>query len=196
MAINFEEDASPLPVTDEQLKGISAIALKLQTALEWVGKVEQKLKEGKKRLETLQRVDLPEAMRTVNLKTFELEDGTSVEIKDKVFCTITTENEEAAFKWLIDNGFGDLIKNRVTLNFGRQEMEKVEALLKLLDENGYGDYEVRSSVHANTLSAFVRERISTGMREKTPLELFSAYEFKEATLKASGKKGKKTSLSK
>ena len=38
------------------------------------------------------------------------------------------QQKEAAYKWLRENGLGDLIKNEITVSFGRNEDNKAQQL--------------------------------------------------------------------
>jgi hypothetical protein len=71
------------------------------------------------------------------------------------------ERQEAGFRWLEENGHGDLIKATVTIEFTRSEIEKARELAEkvqdlLGDERSVG---IVTSVHWQTLTAFVREQI-------------------------------------
>ena len=42
--------------------------------------------------------------------------------------TYTEANKEAAFNWLRNNGLGDIIKNEISVSFGRNEDNKAASL--------------------------------------------------------------------
>ena len=44
---------------------------------------------------------------------------------------------ESAYKWLRDNGLADIIKNEVSVQFGKGEDDKAKQLLDLAVTNGY-----------------------------------------------------------
>ena len=45
--------------------------------------------------------------------------------------TITEANKEEAFNWLRNNGLGDIIKNEISVSFGRNEDNKAASMLNL-----------------------------------------------------------------
>ena len=74
------------------------------------------------------------------------------------------------FEWLRENGAGDLIKNIVSLNFGRAEDSDAKKLFENLQEQGY-NVSQNEKVEPNTLKAFVREKLQKG--QNVPTDLFS-----------------------
>ena len=67
-------------------------------------------------------------MQEMNISTLKLADGSSVEVKPVYGASITAANKEAAYTWLRENGLGDLIKNEITVSFGRNEDNKASAI--------------------------------------------------------------------
>ena len=56
---------------------------------------------------------------------------------------------EQALQWLRDQGLGDIIKNNVTVSFGKGEDDKAEQLLNLAAEHGF-EPQQKSDVAWNT----------------------------------------------
>ena len=126
--------------------------------------------------------ELPDAMTSVNLRTFELEDGTNFSVKDEIFVSIREDRRAGALKWLEDNGHGDLIKHDVKVSFGRGDHESAEDLKKILGKSFKSiPYDERMNVHSGTLKVFAKERYSLG--ETLPEEHFSVYEASVAKVK-------------
>ena len=69
---------------------------------------------------------------------------------------------ESAYKWLRENGLGDLIKNEVAVTFGKGEDNKAEQLLSLAEQEGYEPTQ-KQKVEPMTLKALFRERIEAGL---------------------------------
>ncbi len=99
-------------------------------------------------------------------------DGTAVEVKPIYGASIFAERKEEAFNWLRTNGLGDLIKNEVTVSFGRNEDNKAIAYANLAAENGYQPSQ-KLKVEPMTLKALVRERIEAG--KDMPSDLFNVF---------------------
>ena len=121
-------------------------------------------------------------MTSVNLRYFELNDGTEFSVKEEIFVSITEAKRAGALKWLEDNGHGDLIKHDVKVSFGRGDHESAEDLKKILGKSFKSiPYDERMNVHSGTLKVFAKERYSLG--ETLPEEHFSVYEANIAKVK-------------
>ena len=79
---------------------------------------------------------------------------------------------EEAYKWLRDQGLGDIIKNNVFVTFGKGEDNKAKQLLDLAAENGYQPQQ-KSDVAWNTLTALYEERVKAGL--DMPSDVFSLW---------------------
>jgi len=111
-------------------------------------------------------------MQEMNISTLKLADGSAVEVKPIYGASISAERKEEAFNWLRKNGLGDLIKNEVTVSFGRNEDNKAIAYANLAAENGYQPSQ-KLKVEPMTLKALVRERIEAG--KDMPSDLFNVF---------------------
>lgn len=74
---------------------------------------EDRVKEIKVHLRKVAETDLPEAMESVEIEEFKLEDGTKIKITPTYIGSISEANREKAHKWLRDNGFDGIIKHDV-----------------------------------------------------------------------------------
>jgi hypothetical protein len=108
----------------------------------------------------------------MGLSYLKLADGSSVEVKTHYSATITQANKEKAFNWLRDNGLGDIIKNDVTVSFGRNEDNKAADYAELARGQGLQPTQ-KLKVEPMTLKALVRERIEGG--KEMPTELFNVF---------------------
>jgi hypothetical protein len=83
-------------------------------------------------------------------------------------------------EWEVD----DIIKNDVSVRFGRGETEEAEKLKKLLNDNGFV-FNQTMKVEPMTLKALFKERIATG--KDVADDIFSIHAGQKACLKR-GKK--------
>ena len=172
--INFEEDKQDqLKLsTDadkkslaEQIDKLSELELQIEVA-------EKELKILKQQAEVLSGDTIPNMMTEMNIKTMKLADGTAVEVKPVYGASIPVAKKEEAFKWLRENGLGDLIKNQVTVSFGRNEDNKAMAYANLAQGQGYEPIQTLK-VEPMTLKALVRERLESG--KEMPSDLFNVF---------------------
>ena len=176
--IDFEQD-NAAPAEGASLERIVALAKILRQRQSAVEDLTQELSDAKEQLRKVEQEDLPELMRELGLELMRLEDGSTVEVVPDVQCAITEAHRPAAHAWLTANGFGGLIKTEVSVAFGRGEHD---AALALAEKIGG---QVKESVHAQTLKAFVKEQMEAGT--KVPFDLFSVFPFNKAKLKPAKK---------
>jgi hypothetical protein len=103
-----------------------------------------------------------------------------VSTKEDVYASIPKGNEENAYEWLNENGFGGIIKHVVSASFGKEEDSRAAEFVKAAQELGLTPEDKRS-IHSATLKAFVKEQLAQG--KNIPLELFGAFQITKATVK-------------
>lgn len=150
---------------------------------------EAKLKELQEKHKAISEVDLPAAMEAADMMTFTLKNGYSIEVADDFYCGISKANEAAAFAWLRKQGHGALIKRDITVKFGKGEDKTAKAFLALIKKEFKGKQVPitdKTSVHYQTLKAFIRECMANGTA--IPFEPFGVTTFKRATITQPDKK--------
>ena len=133
--------------------------------------------------ERIARDDLPELMLEAELQEFTLTNGLVVSVGEHVHANITEANRKKAHAWLVEHGFGGLIKSEVTVSFAASEEgtnRAAELTDKLTAEYG-NSVGVKDAVHAGTLKAFIREQLEAG--NDIPRELFGVFTFNKAEVK-------------
>ena len=171
-SINFEEDQREDLDGANDAKKLSDQVVKLQGLEEELLVKEQELKELKRKVELVSAEVIPTIMQEMNISTLKLADGTSVEVKPVYGASIPADKREEAYKWLRENGLGDLIKNEVTVAFGRSEDDKAQQYAVLAQGQGYEPVQ-KLKVEPMTLKALVRERVENGL--DMPSDLFNVF---------------------
>ena len=123
-------------------------------------------------------------MTEIGVSEYKLIDGSSVTLKPTYGAHISEANKEEAFQWLRDNKCDDIIKNTVSVQFGREEDEKALAFKELVKEQKYEPEQV-TKIHPQTLVAFIRERIEKGL--EIPNHLFGVWAGQRAIIKKGDK---------
>ena len=168
----FIEDA-PQDITETgNVKNLSDQVLSLQALENEIKEDEEKIKIKKERADKLSGEVIPTMMKEMSLSSLKLADGSSVEVKPVYGASIPIAKKEEAFNWLRDNGLGDLIKNEITVSFGRDEDNKAMAYANLAKGQGYEPAQ-KLKVEPMTLKALVRERLESG--QEMPFELFNVF---------------------
>ena len=115
---------------------------------------------------------IPTMMQEMNISTLKLADGSAVDVKPIYGASIPKDKQEGAFKWLRDNGLGDLIKNQIIVAFGRNEDVKASDYAIFVKGQGYEPVQ-KLKVEPMTLKALVRERVESG--QDMPSDLFNMF---------------------
>ncbi len=102
------------------------------------------------------------------MDSFTLKNGAKVQVKPFYAGKISDENKEEAFKWLRQHGFGSLIKREISAKFGKGQDKLATMALEALEKLGCdpGD---KTSVHPQTLKAFIKEQVEAGKNLPTDL---------------------------
>jgi hypothetical protein len=171
-SINFEEDQREDLDGANDANKLSDQVVKLQELEAELLVKEQEYKEMKRKVELVSSEVIPTMMQEMNISTLKLADGTSVEVKPVYGASIPADKKEEAYKWLRENGLGDLIKNEVTVAFGRSEDNKAQQYAVLAQGQGYEPIQ-KLKVEPMTLKALVRERVEAGL--DMPSDLFNLF---------------------
>jgi len=100
-------------------------------------------------------------MEENNLTSLRLKDGQKIEIIESYHASITQANRDFCFNWLKEKGLDDIIKNEVSVAFGRGENDGALDLRSQLEGQGL-PVDHAQKIHPQTLKAFVGERIRSG----------------------------------
>ena len=168
----FVKDAPQQVDEIENVRSLSNYVINLQKLEEEIEKDEAFLKQKKERADKISSEVIPEIMESMKLKTLKLQDGSAIEVKEIYSATIPVANRERAYQWLRDNDLGDLIKNEVTVSFGRGEDTKANEYASLAKSNGYQPSQ-KLKVEPMTLKALYRERVEA--KQDLPSEHFNLF---------------------
>ena len=111
-------------------------------------------------------------MEQRGVKEIKLTSGDAISYKPFYKASITKDNETEAFAWLEKNNHSELIKNIVSVRFGKGENETANQLINDLEQSGLAPDQKRK-VEPMTLNAFVGEQINKG--SDLPLETFKVF---------------------
>jgi hypothetical protein len=172
MTINFEQDRVESVTQIDAAKTLSDKVLKLKDLEDEIANAEESIKRLKEQAQILSQIEIPAMMQEMHITKLKLKDGESVEVKPFYSASISPEVQEQAFTWLRNNGLGDIIKNDITVTFGRGEDNKAAQYAVLARGQGFEPVQ-KVGVHPQTLKAVVRERIESGL--DMPSDLFKTY---------------------
>jgi len=170
--INFEEDQENVIQKTGNIQSLADQVETLESLNKDIETTEEKIKNLKKKADHISAEIIPTMMSEMGLSFLRLSDGSSLEVKTNYSANITQANKEKAFNWLRENNLGDIIKNEISVSFGRNEDTKAADYAELAKGNGFQPTQ-KLKVEPMTLKALVRERIEAG--KAMPTELFSIF---------------------
>ena len=180
--IDFEKDQQDTMKKTDNIQSLADQVEKLESLQTRLELQEENIKNTKKQLEHLSGEVIPTMMSEMGLAHLKLMDGSSVDVKPNYSANISVANREKAFNWLRENGLGDIIKNEISVSFGRNEDNKAADYAALAEERGYQPTQ-KLKVEPMTLKALVRERIEAG--KEMPTEIFNVFVGNKTTIKRS-----------
>jgi hypothetical protein len=178
--INFEADKQdPMKRTDN-IQSLADQVEKLDSLNKRLALQEDNIKNTKKDIDRLSGEVIPTMMTEMGLSELKLQDGSHLKVSTSYKAHITEANKEMAFNWLRDNGLGDIIKNEISVSFGRGEDNKAAHYAELAKGQGLEPTQ-KLKVEPMTLKALVRERIEAG--KEMPTEIFGVFTENKTTIK-------------
>ena len=167
------EDSTDL-LDNIEVNTIAAECIKLKRKEDEISDLEEQLKKKKEEADFISSSVIPELLAEQGLSEIKLADGSKVSVKKEFRATVPKDDtkRENALQWLRNQGLGDIIKNNVSVSFGKGEDDKAEQLLNLAAENGF-EPQQKSDVSWNTLTALYRERVEAGL--DMPSDCFSLW---------------------
>ena len=167
------EDSKDL-LDNVEVTDIAQQCIKLKEKEDEIEELENKLKAKKAEADDISSRVIPELLAEQGLSEIKLADGSKVSVKKEFRATLPKDDirRESAYQWLRDQGLGDIIKNNVTVSFGKGEDNKANQLVDLAVANGFTPQQ-KSDVAWNTLTALYEERVKAGL--DMPSDVFSLW---------------------
>ena len=178
--INFEADQQDAMKKTEGIQSLADQVERLELCDDRIADIENDLKMMKKKRDHISGEVIPTMMSEMGFSELKLQDGSYLKVSTSYRATITEANKEAAFNWLRNNGLGDIIKNEISVSFGRNEDNKAASYAALAKGQGFQPTQ-KMKVEPMTLKALVRERIEAG--KEMPTEIFGVFSENKTTIK-------------
>ena len=179
--MDLEDIAMQLSSVDNNdLKQVAGLARQQLILEQRVEDLTAELKRAQAELAHISGEALPAALAEHGLTELKMADGSKLTVATVISANISKERANEAHDWLRTNGFADLIKNTVSVAFGKGDDEKASRLISQLDQMGF-DADQKEAVHPSTLKAFCKEQIERG--SSIPSELFGIYIGQKTTIK-------------
>ena len=178
--IDFEQDQQDAMKKTGNIQSLADQVERLEGVDSEIEDTESRIKLLKKKRDHISGEVIPTMMSEMGLAELKLHDGSHLKVSTTYRATITEANKETAFNWLRENGLGDIIKNEISVSFGRNEDNKAADYAELAKGQGFQPTQ-KMKVEPMTLKALVRERIEAG--KEMPTEIFGVFSENKTTIK-------------
>jgi len=175
----FDESEALANVDTGTGRQLSDLVRKLRSVEDQIADAELHLKSLKAEKHKLSIENIPALMDEMGVERLDV-DGVTVTRKMMVHASIPVDRREEAFDWLRSEGLDDIIKNDVSLSFGKGEDNLAGDVIGMLRDRGF-DPSTKTHIHPSTLKAFVKERVTDG--KPIDLDMFGAFIANAAEIK-------------
>jgi hypothetical protein len=181
---DYGADADPdAEVAARVFAEVDKLTLQAERLIEQHKKAEEHAQKLKQAVEQLTTKDIPELLAKMRLDDFTTSSGIHVKVKREIKASLPgherVEARMGALRWLVDHGFGGVIKNQVSVALDRGEDTRADDLVVKLRAEGF-EVEAKKDVNHMTLSALAREQFAEG--KIMPRDLFNLFDMRIAKL--------------
>jgi hypothetical protein len=136
--INFRQDKQDSIKAVVDPKQLADKVQQLKNLEDEIANAEAGVKKLKEQANIISQFEIPQMMKEMNIEKLKLNDGETVEVT-KIYgaSLLPKDKQEEAFEWLRNNGLGDVIKNDITVTFGRGEDNKAAEYAFLARGQGF-----------------------------------------------------------
>lgn len=184
----WEQDQSKLlQEGGGDLKELNDLCTKQIQLEDLIEQKEEEISKLKGQLKKLSFEDIPDLLAEKGLEKLKLRNGNEIVVKQVISAYLPKEESdpegrERTLNWLRKNDLGDIIKNNITVSFGRGEDNKAMAYANLAQNSGYIPSQ-KVDVNNRQLVAALRERLEKGL--DVPPELFKLFVGNQTKIKRS-----------
>lgn len=124
-------------------------------------KVSELLSDLNSQIGEIQNKELPKMMNDLQLTSFGVKNGSTIELTDKLIGSLPKDpaGRAKAFEIIEERDGGDIIKSEVSIPFAKSDYDKAKALVEELKEDKGIEATLDVNVHHQTLLAWAKEVI-------------------------------------
>ena len=176
--MKVDDSELDVPASKEKTAALRELVLEAYVQDSAIAGLEMQIENRKNRLSQLMNKDIPELMSEIGTNVFGVPDTrTEVRVMPYYHANIPAATAAEAYKWLEDQGHGDIIKNALHVDFNKEDAAVAKQVYDRVNQM-MAEYDVpakpvlEKGVHWKTLTSFVKERIESG--ETLPLAILGA----------------------
>jgi len=180
---------TPPPATGDNLAALKRLAEYASELHHKISSMDDLLNQLKGELNDVKFKRLPELMTEVGIRQIETGDGTSIQLTELVTGNLPADLDKRreALEWIEANGGADLIKYEIDVRLPAKEENSLSKMLEI--EDALKEFEIpytkKEGIHAQTLCAWVRERLKAG--EDVPFDTLNVFSRLQAKIETGEK---------
>jgi len=183
---DFEDIVDKAELPSDGLKKLQSLIDEADMLDSMMDDLMEQLSNAQSRYNHIKTRELPDLMAELQTGEWTNEGGTNVKLDNFVSGSLPKEPAalDAAIKWIEENGGESLLKGVMEIPFNKSQHNEALALKDELINKGY-PASYSPSIHAQTLMAFVREKLKGG--EDVPLQTLGIFSGRVAKITHAGK---------
>lgn len=154
---DIEKDAEAIP-TEEKLSRLAELALNMRKLENDIEVTEVRLSVMKAELKKVSEDQIPSLMQEIGIDSITLSNGLKLSTK---FFASGKVLDDSVYDWFEKEGFADIVKSDLVVKTRRIEKQDLAPVKEAIRGAGL-EYSEKDSIHWQTLSAFLRDRIEEG----------------------------------
>lgn len=155
----------------EVLTGLAERQQKLEAEIE---AKEEELKELQKQHREISWKHIPETMDALKMRKFELANGFTVSISEKLRVSVPAKNRADAYQWVEENDGQALVKRTMVIPFSKEQEKLARKFKRDCEQRKVKlPMEETKTIASPTLNKFLTDKLAEGV--DVPLDLFGAF---------------------
>lgn len=167
-------------LTNEKMRELTELSNELKGQREKIIDIEDKLKKARIAERDLSEGKIPQLMTEIGVERIDLKDGGSVIIKEDLKININNGNRTRVMDFIRKEGDSAIIKNEVSVIFGKGEEEEADRCFMNLDKS-HENVSRGSTVNTGTFKSMVKELIENGVN--VPFKELGIFNYRMTVIK-------------
>lgn len=173
--IDHQLESFTKEVQPDSLGELGKIVKLMLKSLQKVSDLENQLSVAKAQLQAYRVDKIPPLMAELGIGELKTDTGLTITVDTYVGCKFYPEHKIEALSWLEQNDYGGIIKNEVSLKFGKDSEQEVNVAVTALRAVGF-EPDVEKNVHPMTLKAWATRQVENGGQVPTTLFDFNTFQ--------------------
>lgn len=152
-----------------------ALGRALEKAMAQTAAAQEVLEKAQRRQAKIEREDLPELLRELKMKDFTMKNGAQIALENDFEYNVSEDRRPLVVQDVKDHGDGGMIKTRVGIEFGRNELPQANKLAGQVKKLTDHPVIAEEFIHHSTLRAYIKEQREKGKMSGKRAKLYGIH---------------------